>query len=536
MHPDGTAHGGSGILVKTNILHFEMQQYRTEEIQATSISTKDWCGSITITSVYCPPKHATKTGGEISTLQPIQAGVPQGSVLGPVLYLPFTNDLSTTVGTEIGTIADDTVVIATDENHQADENEINYREEGGYEKYLLNNINYSNNGVLQKDLLLNEIHQNIKRHIKNSNILDTDLLQNTILQNEANNLSSANNIFLESSNNIFHSNFRINRENNRSDIFEKKIALTSKNKQNIFKIKYCKINNTRSRIQIFEEEKNSSSHSSNSSSSCDVTGDNSAVNGFGVGDIFNIYNNDYAMPSSLKSSFNTSNNFLDSTVIKGIKSSYSNGKILSKYNIETSKDDTDDFIDKVVQKKNDIITIKTSNVNNAHIQPILSEAYVYNYFKDINTENNICVQNSSEALLAQPGADLSDFRLKVNSKFEKVSNLNFLKSNLKTSNNSFACMENTERDHLYSNAINESCNMEGDINSNIHGGLNTPETVNDTTYGTSNQQKTTSLGQKRPQRRGAKQQPDRPQTALFCLGLKNPLREICINIVEWKHP
>ncbi|XP_037942486.1 voltage-dependent calcium channel type D subunit alpha-1-like [Teleopsis dalmanni] len=240
------------------------------------------------------------------------------------------------------------------------------------------------------------------------------------------------------------------------------------------------------------------------------------------------------MPSSLKSSFNTSNNFLDSTVIKGIKSSYSNGKILSKYNIETSKDDTDDFIDKVVQKKNDIITIKTSNVNNAHIQPILSEAYVYNYFKDINTENNICVQNSSEALLAQPGADLSDFRLKVNSKFEKVSNLNFLKSNLKTSNNSFACMENTERDHLYSNAINESCNMEGDINSNIHGGLNTPETVNDTTYGTSNQQKTTSLGQKRPQRRGAKQQPDRPQTALFCLGLKNPLREICINIVEWK--
>lgn len=39
---------------------------------------------------------------------------------------------------------------------------------------------------------------------------------------------------------------------------------------------------------------------------------------------------------------------------------------------------------------------------------------------------------------------------------------------------------------------------------------------------------------KRPVRRGGKPQPDRPQRALFCLTLKNPLRKLCIDIVEWK--
>uniref|UniRef100_A0A8D8MH66 Voltage-dependent calcium channel type D subunit alpha-1 n=1 Tax=Cacopsylla melanoneura TaxID=428564 RepID=A0A8D8MH66_9HEMI len=39
---------------------------------------------------------------------------------------------------------------------------------------------------------------------------------------------------------------------------------------------------------------------------------------------------------------------------------------------------------------------------------------------------------------------------------------------------------------------------------------------------------------KRPVRRGAKPPPDRPQRALFCLTLKNPLRKMCIDVVEWK--
>ncbi|XP_044741496.1 muscle calcium channel subunit alpha-1 [Chrysoperla carnea] len=39
---------------------------------------------------------------------------------------------------------------------------------------------------------------------------------------------------------------------------------------------------------------------------------------------------------------------------------------------------------------------------------------------------------------------------------------------------------------------------------------------------------------KRPVRRGGKPPPDRPQRALFCLPLKNPLRKMCIDVVEWK--
>ncbi|XP_025411039.1 muscle calcium channel subunit alpha-1 isoform X8 [Sipha flava] len=39
---------------------------------------------------------------------------------------------------------------------------------------------------------------------------------------------------------------------------------------------------------------------------------------------------------------------------------------------------------------------------------------------------------------------------------------------------------------------------------------------------------------KRPIRRPGKQLPDRPQRALCCLTLKNPLRKLCIGVIEWK--
>lgn len=41
---------------------------------------------------------------------------------------------------------------------------------------------------------------------------------------------------------------------------------------------------------------------------------------------------------------------------------------------------------------------------------------------------------------------------------------------------------------------------------------------------------------KRPVRRSGKPIPERPTRALFCLGLKNPIRKLCITIVEWKYP
>ena len=43
----------------------------------------------------------------------IEAGVPQGSVLGPVLYILYTADIPSTYETSIFTFADDIVSLAT---------------------------------------------------------------------------------------------------------------------------------------------------------------------------------------------------------------------------------------------------------------------------------------------------------------------------------------------------------------------------------------------------------------------------------------
>lgn len=61
-HPDGKAHGGSAIIIKSSIRHYELQKFSKEHIQATSIVVEDWTGPLTISALYSPPKHSiTKT-------------------------------------------------------------------------------------------------------------------------------------------------------------------------------------------------------------------------------------------------------------------------------------------------------------------------------------------------------------------------------------------------------------------------------------------------------------------------------------------
>ena len=59
-HPQNTAKGGSAVIIKENILHYEESPYRTREIQASSVSVNTKNYRLTITAVYSPPRHAIK--------------------------------------------------------------------------------------------------------------------------------------------------------------------------------------------------------------------------------------------------------------------------------------------------------------------------------------------------------------------------------------------------------------------------------------------------------------------------------------------
>jgi hypothetical protein len=60
--------------------------------------------------------YQVKINSDNSNIHYIHSGVPQGSVLGPFLYLLYTADLPTTDNTVLATFADDTAILSTDTN------------------------------------------------------------------------------------------------------------------------------------------------------------------------------------------------------------------------------------------------------------------------------------------------------------------------------------------------------------------------------------------------------------------------------------
>lgn len=56
-HPSGNSHGGSAVIIKNNIKHYSMEEYRTEKIQATTIVVLEKHIETVFSAVYCPPRH-----------------------------------------------------------------------------------------------------------------------------------------------------------------------------------------------------------------------------------------------------------------------------------------------------------------------------------------------------------------------------------------------------------------------------------------------------------------------------------------------
>jgi hypothetical protein len=61
-HPDGTAHGGTAVIIRSSIVHHELTKFQQDFLQATTIEFRKLPTPLVISAVYCPPRHTlTKT-------------------------------------------------------------------------------------------------------------------------------------------------------------------------------------------------------------------------------------------------------------------------------------------------------------------------------------------------------------------------------------------------------------------------------------------------------------------------------------------
>lgn len=60
-HPQNTARGGSAVIIKETIAHYEDCKYETELIQATAVVVKTGRYKFAVSAVYSPPRHRIET-------------------------------------------------------------------------------------------------------------------------------------------------------------------------------------------------------------------------------------------------------------------------------------------------------------------------------------------------------------------------------------------------------------------------------------------------------------------------------------------
>ena len=56
-HPDGKAHGGTAVIIRNKIKHYENEHHCKDFLQATNVTVEEGNGFFTVSAIYCPPKH-----------------------------------------------------------------------------------------------------------------------------------------------------------------------------------------------------------------------------------------------------------------------------------------------------------------------------------------------------------------------------------------------------------------------------------------------------------------------------------------------
>jgi GTP-sensing pleiotropic transcriptional regulator CodY len=68
IHPANTALGGSAIIIKNNVKHFEEKKYVPRDIQATIVTVKTSKQNLTVSTIYCPPIYCIYANEYKSTI------------------------------------------------------------------------------------------------------------------------------------------------------------------------------------------------------------------------------------------------------------------------------------------------------------------------------------------------------------------------------------------------------------------------------------------------------------------------------------
>ena len=70
-------------------------------------------------------KQRVDLNGQVSTWKKINAGVPQGSILGPFLFLIYMNELTEVLTTNVKLLTDDTSLFSVVHDTQTSVNDLN---------------------------------------------------------------------------------------------------------------------------------------------------------------------------------------------------------------------------------------------------------------------------------------------------------------------------------------------------------------------------------------------------------------------------